>query len=324
MSSLAYRTHLDRELTVPHRRRGPTAVELFSGAGGLALGFAAAGFRLTGYEMEADAVATYEANLGDECHLGVLSPSSTFPSAEVLLAGPPCQPFSVTGAKNGRHDSRDGFPTFLAAVNNIRPKVAVLENVPALASEHADYLTRLVRQLRGMGYRVGWEILNAADFGVPQNRRRLFVVAHRGSFRFPTPTHRDSPLTVRDALGSMVRRLPASAALVTAGAMRYVRNYERLCQCRNPRDLDPDKPARTLTCRNIAGATGDMIRLRLPDGRRRRLTVREAARLQSFPDWFQFRGARTSQFEQIGNAVPPLLAKAVATCVSASLASSGV
>ncbi|MEM7656786.1 MAG: DNA cytosine methyltransferase, partial [Bacteroidota bacterium] len=89
----------------------------------------------------------------------------------------------------------------------------------------------------------------------------------------------------------------------------------------NPRDLYLDRPARTLTCRNIAGATGDMHRIKLPDGRRRRLTVREAARLQSFPDWFQFAGSETSAFNQIGNAVAPLFAYELAQEVKKYIAS---
>jgi len=289
----------------------------------MALGFAATGFRTIGYEMNSDACQTYQANIGNDCFLETLTPDSKVSVGDVLLAGPPCQPFSVTGLKGGASDRRNGLPTFLTAVEQTTPALAVLENVPALKTEHQQYFRILVQRLERMGYNVDWEIINAADFGVPQNRRRLFVVAHHGGFVFPAPTHLDRHVTVRQALGSMVRRLPATARLLSRQTMKYVRKYEIKCRCRNPRDLACDLPARTLTCRNIAASTGDMIRIKVPDGRRRRLTVREAARLQSFPDWFRFSGSKTSQFEQIGNAVPPLVAKAIASAVLVCLSQVG-
>jgi DNA (cytosine-5)-methyltransferase 1 len=285
----------------------------------MALGFAAAGFRTFGYEMNPDACRTYRSNLDGDCFLETLTSDSEVLAGDVLLGGPPCQPFSVTGSMAGAADQRNGFPIFLAMAERLDPKVAVLENVPALKTRHARCFGILVRRLERMGYTVQSEILNAADFGVPQNRKRLFVVAHRGVFAFPVPSHADEHVTVRQALGSMVRRLPASAALLSSKMMKYVRRYEAKCRCRNSRDLICDRPARTLTCRNLGGATGDMIRLRVPDGRRRRLSIREAARLQSFPDWFGFSGSRKSRFDQIGNAVPPLLAKAIASAVLACL-----
>jgi DNA (cytosine-5)-methyltransferase 1 len=96
---------------------------------------------------------------------------------------------------------------------------------------------------------------------------------------------------------------------------RYIAAYEAKSKCVRPRDLHLDRPARTLTCRNLAGATSDMHRVLLPDGRRRRLLLREAARLQSFPDWFEFAGNETSALYQIGNAVAPLFALNLAQAV---------
>jgi DNA (cytosine-5)-methyltransferase 1 len=96
----------------------------------------------------------------------------------------------------------------------------------------------------------------------------------------------------------------------------YIKKYEIASYCKKPRDLRLNEPARTLTCRNIAAPTSDMMRIKLPDGRRRRLFPREAARLQSFPDWFEFTGDETSIFYQIGNAVPPMLSYSVAKSVA--------
>src|SRR5262249_33872676 len=128
-------------------------------------------------------------------------------------------------------------------------------------------------------------------------------------------------VTAGEAVGDSVLLAPSDSKFLTASMDRYVANYERASKCIVPRDLHLDRPARTVTCRNLAGATGDMMRVQLPDGRRRRLFVREGARLQSFPDWFAFSGAEISQYNQIGNAVSPLFAYYIARSVRQYLAS---
>src|SRR5262249_2177612 len=132
-------------------------------------------------------------------------------------------------------------------------------------------------------------------------------------FDFPKPTNKK--VTVGEAIGDTMNNAPEGSKFLTASMDKYIANYEKASYCINPRDLYPNKPARTLTCRNITAPTGDMQRVQMTDGRRRRLLVREAARLQSFPNWFEFAGNETQQFYQIGNAVPPFLAYQLALAV---------
>lgn len=122
-------------------------------------------------------------------------------------------------------------------------------------------------------------------------------------------------VTSGEALADKLATIPDDAEFQTPSMDRYIAAYEKASHCSRPRDLRLDEPARTLTCRNLAGCTSDMHRIRLGDGRRRRLSVHEAARLQSFPDWYSFSGTQEQQFTQIGNAVPPLFAYRLAQSV---------
>ena len=318
MTRISYPERLDREFSLPKCKDGPIVLDLFAGCGGLALGFEAAGFMTVGFEKDADCCSTYRHNLSSICHQQTLRPDQALTDgAQVIIGGPPCQPFSVNGHQEGNRDDRDGFPAFLSAVERYRPRVALFENVRGMLYKNQSYFKAIVERLERLGYIVEWQLLNAAAYGVPQNRERLFVVAHHGKFRFPMPTHAGCPISAGEALGELAPTIPEGAKFLTPSMDAYVARYEKASKCVRPRDLHLDQPSRTVTCRNLNGATGDMLRVRLEDGRRRRLTVREGARLQSFPDWFTVKGSEGSQFNQIGNAVPPLLAKAVASSVLA-------
>ncbi|MBF2755361.1 MAG: DNA cytosine methyltransferase [Gammaproteobacteria bacterium AqS3] len=309
---------LNQELPPPskHKKRKYKALDLFAGCGGLALGFEAAGFHTVGYEMLADACETYSSNLAGACHQLVLEPGQELTDeAHVVIGGPPCQPFSVGGLQNGRQDKRDGFPAFIWAVQHYQPDLAMFENVRGMLYRNKKYFDHIADELRGLGYVVEWQLLNSVDYGVPQRRERLFVVAHRGSWNFPAPINFGRYFTAGDALGDLAFQVDENTKFLTKSMDEYVARYEKKSFCARPRDLHLDQPSRTVTCRNLNGATGDMLRVRLPDDRRKRLTVREGARLQSFPDWFEFCGSDGSQFNQVGNAVPPLLAKAIAGSV---------
>jgi DNA (cytosine-5)-methyltransferase 1 len=297
----------------PRETEKETVLDLFAGCGGLSLGFEAAGFRTVGYEMDESAATTYRSNLNGECFAVKLDLGFQYPQAEIVIGGPPCQPFSVGGHQRGMEDARDGFPIFIDAVKKLQPRVFMFENVRGLLYTNKWYFDLVLLELRKLGYIIDYKLLNAVNFGVPQNRERLFVFGHRANFTFPKP--HTKKITVIEAIGDTMLSAPEGSKFLTPSMDAYVAKYEKASDCINPRDLYPSKPARTLTCRNLAGATGDMQRVKLQDGKRRRLLHKEAARLQSFPDWFKFSGNQTQQFNQIGNAVPPLLAYQLALAV---------
>lgn len=306
-------TNLINSLLVPKVSQEALVLDLFAGCGGLSLGFEAAGFKTIGYEMNPDAAATYNANLLGQCLIEELTLDFDYPKADIIIGGPPCQPFSVGGNQNGVNDSRNGFPFFIDAIKKVRPKIFMFENVRGLLYTNKWYLELIIEQLEELGYKTSCQLLNAVNYGVPQNRERLFLIGHNSEFEFPKPENVKH--TVGDAIADLMVTAPIGSKFLTTAQDIYIANYEKASKCINPRDLYADRPARTLTCRNLSAATGDMQRVKLPDGKRRRLLIREAARLQSFPDSFKFSGAETSQFYQIGNAVPPLLAYKMAIAI---------
>lgn len=307
-----YSKYIDR-LLKPKVQEPAVVLDLFAGCGGLSLGFEAVGFRTIGFEMVDEAVDTYNRNLKGKCYNQFLEVGFDYPEVEdidIIIGGPPCQPFSRFGNQKGMEDARDGFPIFIDAVRRIQPKVFLFENVANILGRHKWYLDLIVQELQNLGYIVEYKVLNAVDYGVPQKRERLICVGHRASFHFPAIELEKR--TVAEAIGDTMLSSEPESKILTPRQDEYIAVYEKKSHCVNPRDLYPDRPARTITCRNLAGATSDMQRVRLADGRRRRLTYREAARLQTFPDWFEFSGTETKQFYQIGNAVPPLLAYKIA------------
>ena len=283
-----------------------TVVDLFADCGGLSLGFEANGFKTIGFEMDENACKTYNNNLIGECINVKLTTDYIYPKADIVIGGPPCQPFSVGGNQLGLKDSRDGFPIFLAAIKQLDPEVLLFENVRGMLYKNKWYLKEVIQELEKLGYNINYALLNALDFEVPQNRERIVVIGSKNKISLPRKVNRK--VTAGQALGELALQFDDKSKYFTESMDKYVANYEKASKCINPRDLYLDRPARTLTCRNLAGATGDMHRVRLKDGRRRRITIREAARLQSFPDWFDFAGTETHQYNQIGNAVAPYFA----------------
>ena len=310
---IGYSTYIGNVLR-PKETEREIVLDLFAGCGGLSLGFEAAGYSTIGYEMDAASCETYNRKLTGSCENTLLTEGIDYPHADIVIGGPPCQPFSKFGFgyQKGDRDFRNGFPIFIDAIQRTQPKVFLFENVRGLLYAQG-YFDVILEKLHQLGYVVEYQLLNAANYGVPQTRERLFVVGHRSEYRFPKPGNKK--VTVREAIGDTMLTVSKSSKFLTESMDVYIAKYEKASSCINPRDLHFDKPARTLTCRNIAAATADMHRIKLRDGRRRRLSLREAARLQSFPDWFEFTGNETQCFYQIGNAVPPLLAYQLAMSV---------
>lgn len=318
-STTAYMSKINELLQPKNKHNPPIALDLFAGCGGLALGFEAQGFKTLGFEMDQDCCDTYNFNLNGDCTKAFLTIESELPKADLIIGGPPCQPFSVRGKQKGLADERNGFPAFVAAVEKVRPRIFMFENVRGLLYKNRAYFDEIVISLEALGYKTHFAVLNAVHYNVPQNRERVVVVGTRPGIPFEFPRAATNKITVGEALGEMMTSASDDSKYLTDSMDTYIAKYEAASFCKVPRDLHSHKPARTLTCRNLCGATSDMHRIKLPDGRRRRISSREAARLQSFPDWYSFSGPESSVFNQIGNAVAPMFAYNLAGAIVKAL-----
>lgn len=387
------------------------SVELFSGAGGLALGVARAGFEhLAIVEWDRSACRTLRENQSrhvetmsswpvHECDVREFDYAQIPQGVDLLAGGVPCQPFSIGGKHRGHTDERNMFPELVSAIRQIKPKAVLVENVRGLArpsfskyfgyielmltypeiqrkrnEEWFEHLGRLERyhtkgKRDGLYYRVVHRVLNAANYGIPQKRERLFIVAVRADlgveWSFPSPTHsfdallweqfcsgeywkrhrlakaripkpteglrdriedlrqllmpptRKPWVTVRDAFSDLpspakkrTKDEPGLTHFFIPGARQYVGHT----------GSPLDEPAKTLKA-GVHGVPGGENMLTLSDGTVRYFTIRESARLQTFPDSFVFRDSWTESMRQIGNAVPVGLAELLARNLSSVLRS---
>jgi DNA (cytosine-5)-methyltransferase 1 len=165
----------------------PSVIDLFAGCGGLSLGFEAQGFLSKGWEVNQDACQSYNENLKGNCLEINLNLKTVFPDCQILIGGPPCQPFSVGGKQKGLTDKRNGFPIVMNAIQQSNPDLILIENVRGLFYKNKWYLDEVISQIRQLDYLVEVQLLNAVNYETPQNRERVFIVGHRGHFTFPSP-----------------------------------------------------------------------------------------------------------------------------------------
>ena len=335
-----------------------TFIDLFAGCGGLALGFlSAGGYRAVGAcEFDSDAAATYRLNIDEVMIEDPIEQvdDKRWPRADVVIGGPPCQGFSQLGRRDAADPRNELWRNYARVLSLSGANIFVMENVPQLL--RSDQYALFKRTVEGRGFMVREQVLNAADYGVPQTRRRAFVIGSRfGPPEFPVKTH--GPQSADNApyadVRSAFRGLPARPtnrdwhnsrpgirpdsitryqAVPPSGGSRF--EMQRALDARGLGDLVPscwrnkpsgttdvfgrmwwDRPAPTIRTEFFKPEKGRYLH----PTEDRPITVREAARLQSFPDTFAFPAdqSMTSVAKQIGNAVPPLLARAVALAVHA-------
>ncbi len=333
--------------------RKPTTIDLFAGCGGFSIGLHKAGFQtLLAVEWDSSCCATFAENISPRILNCAIQEVGTFPACDVLVGGPPCQGFSNLGERVPDDPRRQLWRHYLRAVADAKPLIFVMENVPPLLKS-AEY-QEILRKAESMGYNVESRVLNSADYGVPQQRKRAFVIGSRiGEPVFPAPTHRnpDAPitaeteclphwLTVRDAIGDLppepteenwhIGRNPTEMSrqryrCVPPGGNRWDLPPELTPECwkrktKGGTDLFGrlwwDRPSVTIRTEFYKPEKGRYLHPVL----HRPITHREAARLQGFEDDFEFLGKRIAVGIQIGNAVPPPLGYQVALAVKKELA----
>lgn len=323
-----------------------SAVSTFSGAGGLDIGVAFAGFDIKfATDLERVFCETIERNFPHCLTLTIDAKELTGDkirslvgqdSFDLLCGGPPCQAFSILGQRNSFNDPRGKLVfEYIRLVKEIQPSSFLFENVPGLLTlnDGKDWSELLEYMKKETGYKIYHGLLNAADYGIPQIRNRVFIVGFQNAkvtFTFPKPTHSDPKSNPGIFDQKLLGWLPAKYALVGSEGLPNHRVRQHSDSVRNryqkippgSRDkvdhtdrIHPERPSGTVLVGSKAGGGRPFIHPYEP----RHLTVREAARLQSFPDWYVFEGPETWQYRAVGNAVPPLLAKSVGESIKVAL-----
>jgi len=307
---------------------GLTTLELCAGAGGQALGFEQAGIdHACLVELDPHACSTLRLNRPQwTVHEGDLNKfdGAPYEGVEIISGGLPCPPFSIAGKQLGTRDERNLFPAMIRLVDKLRPQAVMIENVRGLMEAvFEDYRFYVSSQLKKLGYQTGWKLMNASDFGVPQLRPRVVFVALKGQYseHFAWPeAARIPPLTVGEVLYDLM------ASRGWKGAKAWRKQADEIAPTivgGSHKHGGPDLgPTRARKAWAALGVNGLGIANDAPDAGFvgvPKLTARMVARIQGFPDDWEFSGKKTASYRQVGNAFPPPFARAVAECIKACL-----
>ncbi len=341
-------------------------IDLFAGVGGLSLGFEQAGFEiLIANEYDQSIAEAYIKNRANSNmvveDITKLAIPETFGAykgqAGLVIGGPPCQGYSQKGQRKTIHDPRNFlFKYFVEVVKEVDPQYFVMENVPNLLTAQKGYFKQELEKLFSeLGYTINAQVLCAADYGVPQNRHRAFIIGKRGTCKVKMPKIIEKRTTIWEAISDLAylksgegteaadyKKAPETeyqqrmrlgsgklynhvatnhsavalerlAMIPPKGGKEFLppEHITKSIYSGTWERMDEDDISVTITTRFDTPSSGKFTHPYLD----RAITVREAARIQSFPDSFHFFGTKTSQMKQVGNAVPPLLAKAVAKAI---------
>ncbi len=336
----------------------PKILDLFCGCGGLSLGFEKAGFDIAlGIDVWNDAIKTYNRNHLEsvgvckdihELTEDYLKDLAKKENVVGVIGGPPCQGYSTVGTRDIRDPRNHLYLEYCRVVEAINPQFFVIENVKGLLTLNKGMFKEdIISRFSKLGYKVAYKVLNASDYGVPQNRQRVFFVGLKeGEFEFPQ--EKDFKVSTLEALGDLPSLEYEDFDVYSYDEYPSKTTYQNLMRKDSLGIYNHNKTQHTEQTKNIIGMIKDGGRISdLPQeywgirkynkafqrmnskepshtidtGHRnyfhysenRVPSVRECARIQSFPDTFIFEGSKTSQYKQVGNAVPPLLAQEIAT-----------
>ncbi|MCB9359678.1 MAG: DNA (cytosine-5-)-methyltransferase [Flavobacteriales bacterium] len=318
-------------------------IDLFSGAGGFSLGFDNKGFQnVFSVDIEPSFCETYNHNFPshnliqkDICNVtdAELKYLKEYDEIDVVIGGPPCQGFSIAGniGRKFIEDPRNRlFKEFVRVVKVVEPTYFVMENVARLYNHNKGNTRKeIINDFENLGYKVECKILNSADYGVPQVRKRVIFIGTKNSQKILFPKKEiDKYITVKEALSSYPKlesgqesKIPNHIAMSHSEQMLHKMSFvsdggdrKEIPEQIRPKSGDVRKYIKYSSDKPSVTVTGDMRKI-FHYEQNRALTVRELAKLQSFPDDFVFKGTKISQQQQVGNSVPPKMAEAIASII---------